>query len=301
MRILITGADGQLGSELQKALASKTGVAGKLPSDYADAQIDAVDRVGLDISDAAIVDAWFDAHEPYTVVFNAAAQTNVDGCEKAEGEAYLVNAHGPENLARAVARTGGKLVHVSTDYVFDGKTPEGGGPRTEGDPVCPVSAYGRTKLAGEKLAMLACSRTFVVRTAWLYSATGKNFVKTMLRLARDKGVICVVDDQVGNPTNAADLADALLRLAVTDAFGIYHGVNSGSCSWFDFACRIVDDKAVSCEKFGITTAAYKVMFPMAAARPKNSRLSNEKLARAIGHPLRTWQDAIDDLLANNDL
>ena len=297
MKILVVGASGQLGSELLKALSAKGG----LPREYEDARVDALCRSELDISDAAAVNAWFDRSGSYDLVFNAAAQTNVDGCERAEGEAYLVNAHGPENLARAVARTGGKFIHVSTDYVFDGKAESAAAGRAEEAPVCPVSAYGRTKLAGEKLSMLACDRTFVVRTAWLYSATGKNFVKTMLRLAREKGVIRVVNDQVGNPTNAADLADGLLRLAVTEAYGIYHGVNSGACSWFDFACRIVADKGVPCEKFGISTEGYKAMFPMAADRPRDSRLDNARLSRVIGRPIRSWQEAIDDLLATSDL
>ena len=241
---------------------------------------------------------WFVAHPPYDLVINAAAQTNVDGCEKAEAQAYRVNAHGPENLALAVNRTGGKFIHVSTDYVFAGTEAK---PRTENDAVRPVSAYGRTKLAGEKLALAACPKTFVVRTAWLYGAEGKNFVKTMLRLARLNGVIKVVNDQWGSPTNAADLADAILRLAVTDQYGIYHAVNADVCSWYDFACRIVDQKGISCEKVPLTSAQYKAMFPASANRPGYSVLSTQKLEAVTEHPMRTWQAAIDDFLATNEL
>lgn len=298
MRILITGASGQLGTELVKALQTGQAVSGALSKIYADAEIDAMTHQALDIADRQAVDTWFTDHSPYDLVINAAAQTNVDGCEKAEAQAYRVNAHGPENLALAVNRTGGKFIHVSTDYVFAGTEAT---PRTENDPVCPVSAYGRTKLAGEKLALDACRRTFVVRTAWLYGAEGKNFVKTMLRLARQNGVIKVVNDQWGSPTNAADLADAVLRLAVTDQYGIYHAVNAGVCSWYDLACRIVDLKGIPCKKVPLTSSEYKAMFPASADRPAYSVLSTQKLEAVTGHPMRTWQAAIDDFLATNEL
>lgn len=298
MRVLITGASGQLGTELSKALQSGQTFLGELPVVYANVEVDAVTHQTLDIADYHAVDAWFENHSPYDIVINAAAQTNVDGCEKAEAQAYRVNAHGPENLALTVNRTGGKLVHVSTDYVFAGNEST---PRQETDDVCPVSAYGRTKLAGEKLALDACPKTFVVRTAWLYGVQGKNFVKTMLRLARNNGIIKVVNDQMGCPTNAADLADAILRLAVTEDYGIYHAVNAGVCSWYDFACRIVDQKGIPCEKMPLTSAEYKAMFPASADRPAYSVLSTEKLAAVIGCPMRSWQASIDDFLATNEL
>lgn len=298
MRILITGASGQLGTELVKALQTGQTVSGALPKIYADTKIDAVTHQLLNIADCQAVDKWFSNHPPYDLVINAAAQTNVDGCEKEEAQAYRVNAHGPENLALAVNRTGGKFIHVSTDYVFDGNEAT---PRTENDPVCPMSAYGRTKLAGEKLALDSCPNTFVVRTAWLYGAEGKNFVKTMLRLARQNGIIKVVNDQWGSPTNAADLADAVLRLAVTDQYGIYHAVNAGVCSWYDFACRIVDQKGISCEKLPLTSSGYKAMCPASADRPAYSVLTTQKLETMIGRQMRTWQVAIDDFLATNDL
>lgn len=298
MRILITGASGQLGTALENALFTGQTVSGALPAVYEDVDVEAVTHPLLDIADRLVVDAWFSSHPPYDLVINAAAQTNVDGCEKAEAQAYRVNAHGPENLALAVNRTGGKFIHVSTDYVFAGIEAT---PRRESDPVCPVSAYGRTKLAGEKLALDACPKTFVVRTAWLYGAEGKNFVKTMLRLARQNGVIKVVNDQWGSPTNAADLADALLRLAMTDQYGIYHAVNAGVCSWYDFACRIVEQKGVLCEKAPLTSSEYKAMFPASADRPAYSVLSTQKLEAVTGCPMRPWQAAIDDFLATNEL
>ena len=298
MRILITGASGQLGTALVKALTTGHTVAGALPAVYADADIDAVTHSTLDIADRQAVDAWFAAHSSYDLVINAAAQTNVDGCEKAEAQAYRVNAQGPENLALAVNRTGGKFIHVSTDYVFAGTEAT---PRTEEDTVCPVSAYGRTKLAGEKLALDACLKTFIVRTAWLYGAEGKNFVKTMLRLARQNGIIKVVNDQWGCPTNVADLADAILRLAVTDQYGIYHAVNAGVCSWYDFASRIVEQKDIPCEKVPLTSSEYKAIFPASADRPAYSVLSTQKLETVTGCSMRTWQAAIEDFLATNEL
>lgn len=298
MRILITGASGQLGTELVKALQTGQTGSGALPKIYADAKIDAVAHQSLNIADRPAVDTWFANHPPYDIVINVAAQTNVDWCEKAEAQAYRVNAHGPENLAMAVNRTGGKFIHVSTDYVFDGNEAT---PRTENDPVCPMSAYGRTKLAGEKLALDSCPNTFVVRTAWLYGVEGKNFVKTMLRLARQNGIIKVVNDQWGSPTNAADLADAVLRLAVTDQYGIYHAVNAGVCSWYDFACRIVEQKGIPCTKKPLSSSEYQAMFPASADRPAYSVLSTQKLEAVTGRPMRTWQAAIDDFLATNDL
>lgn len=298
MRVLIIGAMGQLGTELVKALQMGHTVSGALPPIFAEAEVGAVAHQELDISDRQAVDAWFVDHSPYDLVINAAAQTNVDGCEKAEAQAYRVNAHGPENLALAVKRTGGKFIHVSTDYVFAGTEAT---PRTEEDPVCPVSAYGRTKLAGEKLALDACPNTLVVRTAWLYGTEGKNFVKTMLRLARQNGVIKVVNDQLGSPTNAVDLADAILRLAVMEQYGIYHAVNAGVCSWYDFACRIVDQKGIPCEKVPLTSVEYKEMFPASANRPAYSVLSTQKLEAVTGQSMRTWQAAIDDFLVTNEL
>lgn len=298
MRVMISGVSGQLGTELIKAFQAGKTISGKLPAVYVNAEVDMVTHQTLDIADRSAVVVWFASHSPYDIVINAAAQTNVDGCEKDEAQAYRTNAHGPENLALAVSRTGGKLVHVSTDYVFAGNELT---PRQETDAVCPVSAYGRTKLAGEKLVLDACPKTFVVRTAWLYGTQGKNFVKTMLRLARNNGAIKVVNDQLGSPTNAADLADAILRLAVTEDYGIYHAVNAGVCSWYDFACRIVDRKGILCEKTPLTSGEYKSMFPASADRPAYSVLSTEKLAAAIGRPMRSWQAAIDDFLATNEL
>lgn len=190
----------------------------------------------LDITDEAAVQAFVANAQP-DVIINCAAMTNVDGCEANEAVAYKVNATGPANLAAAAQKCGAKIVQVSTDYVFAGDAFED---RIESDATSPESAYGRTKLAGEQLVADACAQHFIVRTAWLYGYVGNNFVKTMLRLARENGAIKVVYDQYGNPTSANDLAYEILKIAVTDNYGIYHCTNKGTCSWCDFACAIVD-------------------------------------------------------------
>lgn len=290
MRILVTGSKGQLGNELRRLLATGTAEIGPVPDAYAGAEARFVDVDELDITDRDAVDAFF-AADSFDAVVNCAAMTNVDGCETAEDAAYRVNALGPENLARACERQGAKFVQVSTDYVFPGDEP---GARVEEDATGPISAYGRTKLAGEELSLAANPKTFVVRTAWLYGYVGKNFVKTMLRLARELGGMTVVDDQVGNPTSANDLAYEILKLLATEEYGIYHCTNNGVCSWAVFARAIVEragfDPAIvtSC-----TSDEYAAAHPAAARRPLFSALENRHLAQTIGDEMRPWQDALD--------
>ena len=221
--------------------------------------------------------------------------TNVDGCEKVEDAAYAVNALGPQNLARAAAAQGAKFVQVSTDYVFPGTEP---GERVETDVTGPISAYGRTKLAGEQLSLEANPRTFVVRTAWLYGYVGKNFVKTMLRLAQTHDHVTVVDDQLGNPTSANDLALQILRLAQTDDYGIYHCTNEGTCSWADFAAAIMQEFGTGCRVEPCTSEQYKQMVPGSADRPHYSSLRNAHLEAGIGNGMRPWQDALHTYAAN---
>lgn len=293
MKLLITGSHGQLGNELRRCLETMTAEIGPIPEAYRGAEADYVDYDVLDISDAHAVHAWFAEKGPYDLVLNCAAVTNVDGCEANEAAAYHVNAFGAENLARETQACGGKIVHVSTDYVFAGTDPE---PRCEDDPACPISAYGRTKWAGEVLVRAACERSFVVRTAWLYGYVGKNFVKTMLRLARENGKISVVADQYGNPTTANDLAYEMLALGATERYGTYHCTNNGTCSWFDFACAIVDKAGVPCEKEPLTSAEYKERFPQSASRPAYSSLRNKRLEETIGDGMRPWEAALDTYL-----
>lgn len=292
MRILITGSDGQLGTELVRCLNSMEAEIGPVPEEYRGAAIDAVDVAALDISDAAAVGAWF-ARNRYDIVINCAAVTNVDGCEKDEAVAYAVNATGPENLARACAVQDVKLVHISTDYVFAGDVP---GERVETDPTGPVSAYGRTKLAGERLALAVNPQTFVCRTAWLYGYRGSNFVKTMRRLGEGKDEVRVVADQVGNPTSANDLAHEVLRLALTDGYGVYHITNKGTCSWADFAGAVMEGLELPCKVVPITSAQYKAENPVSADRPAFSSLRNLRLEQTIGDEMRPWEEALASYL-----
>ena len=295
MRMLITGCKGQLGNELRRLLETGTAEIGPIPEELRDTEATFIDVEQLDITDSAAVDAYFAEHE-FDVVINCAAMTNVDGCEQVEDTAYRVNAIGPENLARAAASQGAKFIQVSTDYVFPGNEP---GERVESDPTGPISAYGRSKLAGEQLSQAANPRTFVVRTAWLYGYVGRNFVKTMLRLARELGTMTVVDDQLGNPTSANDLAYELLKLSLTDDYGIYHCTNEGTTSWAQFTRAIVagagydPDIVTPC-----TSDEYAAAHPAAARRPLFSALKNEHLAQTIGNEMRPWQDALADYLRN---
>lgn len=293
MRILVTGARGQLGNEIRRCLQTMRAEIGPVPVVYEDVDVDYVDCEMLDIADQVAVDAWFSENGPYDLVINCAAITNVDGCEQDEDAAYRVNALGAQNMALATQACGGKIVHISTDYVFTGTDPA---PRVEEDETGPTSAYGRTKLAGELLVMEACERSFIIRTAWLYGYVGNNFVKTMLRMARETGCIAVVNDQFGNPTSANDLAYEILRIAATDDFGVYHCTNKNTCSWFEFACAIVDAMGIACEKEGLSSEEYKRRFPQSADRPSYSSLANAHLDATLGDEMRLWQDALNEYL-----
>lgn len=287
MRALVTGSGGQLGRALRRRLER-----GDTPTAWQDAQVDWVDLAELDVSDADAVADWFAAHEPYDVVFNCAAMTNVDGCETDFAAAFAANALAPLYLARACAAQGAVLVHVSTDYVFAGTDPV---PRTEADTPAPVSAYGRSKLAGEGLARSENPRTHVVRTAWLYGE-GRNFVATMLRLAEAHDVVTVVDDQLGNPTSADDLAGELLRIALSDDYGLWHCTNEGTCSWADLAEETFKLAGVGCRVERCSSAQWKEINPAAADRPAFSSLENAHLAATIGNHMRTWREALRDYI-----
>lgn len=297
MHILITGSNGQLGTELQRLISSGTAEIGPVLSCYEGAEVDCADLPELDISSWDAVSSWFASHTPYDVVINCAAMTNVDGCETNWQAAFAANAVGPQNLALATAAQGAKFVHVSTDYVFPGTEAT---PRRESDVPAPISAYGRTKLAGEGLARANNPRTFVVRTAWLYGYVGKNFVKTMLRLAQTHDQVTVVDDQVGNPTSANDLAYEVLALAATEEYGTYHCTNEGICSWADFAAAIMEAFDTGCKVVPCTSEQYKQMVPGSADRPHFSALENVHLAATIGNEMRPWQDALASYHQNFD-
>lgn len=292
MRILVTGASGQLGNELRRCFETMQAEIGPIPAAYADAIVDYTDATELNITDRHAV-AAFVKREGYDLIINCAGLTDVDGCERNSALAFAVNADGAANLAEAAARIGAKLVHVSTDYVFPGIDP---GERTEDDATGPLSVYGRSKLEGEQRALAANPQTFVVRTAWLYGYVGKNFVKTMIRLGGSLDEVTVVDDQRGNPTSANDLAYEILKLALTDHYGIYHCTNEGTCSWADFAAAIMEGARLTCTVRRCTSAEYKATHPESADRPAFSSLANARLAATIGNEMRPWQEALANYL-----
>ncbi len=284
MRILITGCMGQLGSELQKQIKQGHSEIGPIPEVYKNASVTAVDLKDFDLADKQSVHSCLDEGS-YDVVLNCAAYTNVDMCESNPDVAYAANALAVNNLAECCEQTRTKLLHVSTDYVFPGNATE---PRREYDSPAPLTVYGKTKLAGERCVTERCASHFVVRTAWLYGYNGNNFVKAIMKKAREEGKCTVVNDQLGNPTSAADLAHHILKIAATDRYGIYHCTNNGVCSWYDFACEIVRLAGIDAQVVPCTTAEY----PRPAHRPAYSALDNMMLRCTCGDEMRDWQDAL---------
>lgn len=284
MKILVTGARGQLASEIASVLKAGRSAIGPVDTSYSDARIKYFRRDELNITRFSDVLDCIDDFKP-DVIINCAAYTNVDRCEEDFDSAFKVNAIGPRNLAAAASSTGAKLIHISTDYVFNGK---GNVPFREYDVPQPVSVYGRTKLLGEQYIRESCRKYFIVRTSWLYGMYGKNFVYTILRAAEEKGHLDVVDDQRGNPTNAEDLAHHILKIALTDEYGIYHCTGKGECSWYDFAGKIVDYAGINCSVSPITSDKLK----RTAKRPEYSSLDNMMLRCTIGDDMRQWQDAL---------
>ena len=296
MKILITGCRGQLGTELQRQLAAEGCVLGPLPERLRKATVIPVDVEELDITDREATISYIRRHQPDTVI-NCAAFTNVNGCETQRDAAYMVNAIGPRNLALACDKVNARLIHISTDYVFSGRA-NGGVPLDECAIPAPVSAYGDTKLLGERYVEQFCRRHIIVRTAWLYSYYGKNFVKTMVALGKTHDTVTVVDDQLGNPTNAVDLAYHILKLAVSHDYGVYHCTGNGICSWAEFAAAIMQRAGLACKVVPCTSAAYAAAHPESANRPAWSALENRMLRGTVGDEMRGWQDALNDFFAN---
>lgn len=274
MKILVIGAAGQLGHDLMACLGTEHDVTG-------------VDIDEVDITDPASVESVFGEADPGLVI-NSAAYTNVDGCETDREVAWAVNAEGPGHVARSCAGLGVPLIHVSTDYVFDGSK---GSPYFEDDPVAPLGEYGRGKLAGEEAVSTVLDRYLIVRTAWLFGTSGNNFVKTMLRLGREREQLKVVDDQTGSPTYSGHLALAIKALAETrlDQPGIYHMTNGGHCTWYDFAAEIFKLAGVEIDLQPTTTAE----FGSPAPRPAYSVLAN---TRAPEITLPHWRDGLVECL-----
>ena len=268
MRIVITGARGQLGTDLRQVLRGH--------------QLTALDLPTFDLTDPDCARAIVEAAPE--VVIHAGAYTDVDGAERNPGLAMAVNAEGTERVACAAAKTGARLICISTDYVFDGR---GVGPYLESDPTNPISAYGESKRAGELRALAGCENTLVIRTAWLYGHYGRNFVKTILQLAAERPCLKVVADQRGCPTFAEDLAGMIAKLVSHPAQGILHVTNEGDCTWHDFASEIVRLAGLRVPVEPITTSE----MPRPAKRPAYSVLSADRLHQ-LGFRMPTWQDGL---------
>ncbi|NAS19295.1 dTDP-4-dehydrorhamnose reductase [Clostridium butyricum] len=290
MKILITGSKGQLGNELKDIINKGYSEIGKVSECINNSQVFDFDVDKLDITDLKSVKNVLNTIKP-DVVINCAAATNVDGCESDEDFAFKVNSLGPRNLAMVCEEMGARLVQVSTDYVFSGV---GEKPLTEYDLTAPYSVYGKTKLLGENYVREFCSKYYIVRTAWLYGYVGHNFVYTMRRLGKEKDSINVVNDQIGNPTHANDLAYHILKLIETDEYGVYHCTGKGECSWYDFAKMIIELSGEECIVNPCTSEEYKTP----AKRPEYSSLDNMMLRNTVGDEMRNWQDAIKSFIEN---
>ncbi|MGO4599387.1 dTDP-4-dehydrorhamnose reductase [Terrabacter sp. 2RAF25] len=277
-RALVTGAGGMLAHDLVPALRAAGWV------------VTALGRRDLDVTDAAQCVAAVEGHD---LVVNTAAYTAVDAAESDEAAAFAVNAVGAANVARASSWAGARLMHISTDYVFDGVARE---PYGVDHPIAPRSAYGRTKAAGEWAVRALCADSWVVRTAWLYGAGGPNFVSTMLRLAGERETLSVVDDQRGQPTSTVDLAELLLRLVAAEApIGTYHGTSSGETTWFRFARAIFEESGLDPERvLPTTTGAHTRPAP----RPAYSVLSHSSLTSIPVAPIADWRDGIRPYLTS---
>lgn len=278
MRVIVTGASGQLGTDIVLRLRRCGHTA--IETDMND----------LDITRRQDVVSFFRAQQADAVI-HCAAYTNVDGAESDVLTARNVNGYGTQNVAIAAELCGMRMLYVSSDYVFDGSGCEPIGEETEPKP---LNVYGWSKFAGETAAQNACSRLFIVRTSWLFGAHGANFVRTMLRLSETNETLRVVVDQIGSPTFTEDLAVLLCRMIETERYGTYHVTNEGECSWFIFAHEIFRMAARKTRVLPVTSAEY----PTVAERPKNSRLSKKKLCDAGFDPLPAWQDALERYLLN---
>lgn len=290
MKILITGGRGQLGTELAKCFERGYTELGTPDVLKEKNEVRLIDIDELDISDIKAVKELF-GKERYDAVINCAAYTNVNKCETERELAFKANALGPRNLAIAAEEIGAKLIHVSTDYVFEG---EGNTPYVEWDLCNPQSVYGKTKYLGEEYVKEFSTKYFIIRTAWLYGYYGANFVKTMRKIATEKGACKVVCDQRGNPTNAADLAHHILKLVTTEEYGIYHGTGEGECSWYEFTKKIVEFSGIDATVTPCTTEEY----PTPAKRPSYSSLENMMFKTTVGNEFRAWEDALEHFIKN---
>ena len=277
--VLVTGSNGQLGIALQK-----------IPNNLERIKFYFTDVDTLDICDKAQIEDFIKAHN-IDVIVNCAAYTAVD---KAEDETELcmrINRDAVRNIGEVAASVNAKVIHISTDYVFDGC---GTRPYREDDPTSPVSIYGASKLAGEQALLQVCPDSVIIRTAWLYSETGNNFVKTMLRLGAERNILGVVADQKGTPTYADDLAEAIKAVLISERFvpGIYHYTNEGECTWYDFAVKIFEIADIKCNVKPLATTEY----PTRAKRPAYSILDKAKIKEVYSVNIPIWENGLEKCL-----
>lgn len=272
MKVLVTGAKGQLGRDLMNEL-TRQGLEG------IGVDIEEMDITDPDKCRSVIGQANVDA------VIHCAAYTAVDAAEDQKELCQKINGQGTRNVAEACSRAGVKLMYISTDYVFDG---QGTRPWEPDDERAPLNVYGQTKYEGELAIEELMDEYFIVRIAWVFGAAGKNFIKTMLRLGKEKGAVSVVNDQIGSPTYTYDLARLLVDMIQTERYGRYHATNEGECSWYEFACEIFRQAGLAVQVTPVTSEA----FAAKAKRPANSRMSKEKLTENGFARLPAWQDAL---------
>jgi len=297
-KVLVTGANGQLGVALQNSLVGMTGFT------FYFTDIDT-----LDICDRAAVNDLIRSHN-IGMIINCAAYTAVDRAEDEPDICARINCDAVRTIGELAAEANVRVIHISTDYVFDGRGIRQSGsidtlcnseftatpfrPYRETDMPSPLSVYGKTKLAGEQALLASCKNVVILRTAWLYSETGTNFVKTMLRLGKERDTLNVVDDQHGTPTYAGDLAEVIATILTTDRFrpGIYHYTNEGICTWYDFAVKIFELAGIRCKVHPITTAA----FPTRAQRPAYSVLDKKKIKETFAIQIPVWEASLGKCL-----
>ena len=276
MKVLVTGVKGQLGFDVMNEL-QKRGI-----------EAVGVDIEEMDITDSLSVKKVITQAAP-DVVIHCAAYTAVDAAEENEAVCRKVNADGTENIAKVCRMLDCKMIYISTDYVFDGK---GTRPWEPDDARHPLNVYGQTKYEGELAVQKNLTKYFIVRIAWVFGKNGKNFIRTMLNLAKTHDTITVVNDQFGSPTYTYDLAKLLVDMTESDKYGIYHATNEGICSWYEFACEIFKQAGVNVNVIPVTAAEYQAK----AKRPENSRMSKCKLTENGFERLPSWQDALSRYL-----
>lgn len=284
MKIIITGSKGQVGSQIIDIINKGRTEIGEIPQIIKNSEVIGQSSQELDISDFDKVSKFIRDAKP-DIVINAAAYTNVDGCESNEERAFKVNALGAKNLAIACEEVGTKLIHISTDYVFSGV---GCTPYKEYDGAAPQSVYGKSKSMGEDFVRQFSSKYFIVRPSWVYGYNGENFVYSIMKAAKEKDCLKVVNDQRGNPTNVEDLVHHILKIINTEEYGTYHCSGHGECSWYEFASKIIELSEINCIVNPCTTDEY----PSLVRRPSYSSLDNMMLRCTVGDEMRNWDDAL---------